>query len=199
MIKTEAQNQYFEALNAIANTGQDDIKIDSLLDNMFAEFDHNIIELSYKNSYDLLTIIGKRFNTVKKNRLFENDHALKFKKLLDSRAKEVTLKSFKGINKYGIEISPSGLIIPKQKPENLSDEFKESSKTNSNSKMKLKWKGNKTQMYHVIRQLKSNDVLISSYEDIGLFLIQSIDKFEGSDLGTVINELQKKKPAHRSS
>ena len=61
------------------------------------------------------------------------------------------------------------------------------------SKIKLKWNGSKTQMYFLMRLLKKTGLVNSSYEDIGLFLIQNVDYFEGSDLSTVINEVQKSK------
>ena len=124
MNKTKAQNKYFEALNAMQNIYQNDDQIDSLLDNMFAEFDHNTINLDYGNSFALLVIIGKRFNTVKKgkvHKLYPSDHQLKFEKLILLHDEELKLKSFKDLGKYGTEILPSGLESFKQQPKNLQE------------------------------------------------------------------------------
>jgi hypothetical protein len=187
MGNTTAQNKYFEALTMMTNSGQTNNTIDNLLEDMFAEFDHNIIGLNYEMVDELLVIIGKRFQKVNVSRS-SREHVWKFEDAINLRHKDVTQKSLQGLGKYGMEKLPSGLLsIYKNKSEDNNPQ------KNIDLKIKLKWRGDKTQMYHVIRQLKSNNVLVSSYEDIGLFLIQNIDKFDGSELSTVINELQKKK------
>ena len=117
------------------------------------------------------------------------NYTQKFYDAINLRDKEVRQKLVQGFDNYEKEKLHSGLMILKNKL----NETGIGNKTTGSSSINLKWKGSKTQMYYVIRQLKSNKVLVSSYEDIGLFLIQNIDKFAGSQLSTVINELQKTK------
>ena len=92
MINTIAQNKYFEALTVMTKTGQNNYTIHYLLEEMFAEFDHNIIGLNYESSNELLAIIGKRFNNVNLSRPFR-DYAREFEVAIDLRRSMVTQKS----------------------------------------------------------------------------------------------------------
>ena len=116
MINTIAQNKYFEALTVMTKTGQNNYTIHYLLEEMFAEFDHNIIGLNYESSNELLAIIGKRFNNVNLSRPFR-DYAREFEVAIDLRRSMVTQKSLYGLEKGETEKLPSGFIIPKYKSE----------------------------------------------------------------------------------
>lgn len=61
-------------------------------------------------------------------------------------------------------------------------------------KIKLKWKGSKVQLYHVIRQLKNDYEMIgNSYNELADFLILNVISFENTGKETVEKELKKKR------
>ena len=171
MIQTIAQREYFSELTSMATSNIFSPKIDILLDEMLAEYDHNIIGMQYEEAIQLLRIIEGRFKTIPMGRIL-NPH----------------IRSFSDKIKWHGPIHPNYDLKKIMNSKEAELELPDKRVT----KM-LKWTGSKSQMYYVIRQLKNMQILASSYEDIGLFLIQNIDKFDGSDLGTVINELQKRK------
>jgi hypothetical protein len=171
MIQTTAQKEYFAALNIMIVSGANNHSISILLDEMLAEYDHNKIGMEYDDASALLTIIERRFRDMQMGRMF-NSHIREFNEKI----------------KWHQPIPPHLDIVKL-----ISNKEGKIDQLSTSVNKKLKWKGSKSQMYYVVRQLKGMELLASSYEDIGLFLIQNLDKFEGSDLGTVINELQKKK------
>lgn len=184
MKQTTAQNAYFDALKTILNTGTNNHNIDRLLDEMLTEYSHNVVGEEYDTKKELLWLIEKRFNSLQipDNRLCRNI-VNSFRKNLKFQEPIPPHLDINEIIKNSNKEKKEETIPNKEKIENI----------NSNAKIKLKWIGSKTQMYFAIRKLKEMKLLISSYEDIGLFLIQNIDKFNDADLGTVINEIQKKK------
>lgn len=60
---------------------------------------------------------------------------------------------------------------------------------------KLNWRGNKNQLYAVLRQLKNDYELIgNSYNSLADFLIQNVTGFENTKKETIEKELKKKQP-----
>ncbi|HEV7329983.1 MAG TPA: hypothetical protein VGN63_02990 [Flavisolibacter sp.] len=59
--------------------------------------------------------------------------------------------------------------------------------------IKLKWKGQKNQLYDVLRILKGKGMLLNSYEDLAAFLKQHVDIFAETNLSTILKEIGKDK------
>lgn len=60
---------------------------------------------------------------------------------------------------------------------------------------KLVWKGQKNQLYSVLRQLKNDHELIgNSYNSLADFLIQNVTGFENTSKETIEKELKKRNP-----
>jgi hypothetical protein len=55
------------------------------------------------------------------------------------------------------------------------------------------WRGQKNQLYDVLRQLKDKDLLANSYEDLAVFIKQNVDIFKNTSLSTIQKELGKDK------
>lgn len=70
----------------------------------------------------------------------------------------------------------------------------------NNEFIKLKWNGNKNQLYSVIRQLKiDHEKLTDSNEVLAKFIKQSFISFSSTQLSTILKELSKnKKLPHRN-
>lgn len=65
--------------------------------------------------------------------------------------------------------------------------------------IKIKWDGQKNQLYDVIRQLKEEKKLIvSSYTDLAVFLKHNFETFENTQLNTILTELQRGKRPPKS-
>jgi len=63
-----------------------------------------------------------------------------------------------------------------------------------NKPLKLKWTGNKNQLYSVIRQLKNDfELITNSYNELAEFLISNVTGFENTSKETVEKELKKDK------
>lgn len=183
MIQTTAQNAYFDAIREMLNSGLNNHKITRLLDEMFTEYSLNVVGDEYDIKKELLWLIEKRFKSLQiSDNSFHRTIVNSFREKLNFSKPVPPHLDINEIIKNS-KREKEEIIPNKDKIENI----------NSIAKIKLKWKGSKTQMYFAIRKLKEMKLLISSYEDIGLFLIQNIDKFNDADLGTVINEIQKKK------
>ena len=54
---------------------------------------------------------------------------------------------------------------------------------------KLKWKGQKNQLYEVLRILKEKDLLTGSYEDLALFIKTHVEGFADTALSTIVKQL----------
>lgn len=59
-----------------------------------------------------------------------------------------------------------------------------------NTQKKLKWEGQKNQLYDVIRQLKKKELIANSYTEIATFICQNLEGFEKNFI-TVLKEIQK--------
>jgi hypothetical protein len=59
--------------------------------------------------------------------------------------------------------------------------------------IKLKWQGQKNQLYDVIRTLKSKGLIGNSYEELAVFIRQNIDSFQNTALSTIQKEVGKNK------
>lgn len=58
--------------------------------------------------------------------------------------------------------------------------------------IKLNWKGQKNQLYYVIRQLKiDHEMLDESYDDLAKFIKQSFSFFSNTKVSTIAKELKK--------
>ena len=80
--------------------------------------------------------------------------------------------------------------------ENLSDKSLTSEKSNTGNVplIKIKWSGQKNQLYDVLRILKEEKKLIeNSYPDLAVFLKQTFEGFENTALSTIQTELQRDK------
>jgi hypothetical protein len=79
----------------------------------------------------------------------------------------------------------------------LEDELKKlSSSTDNeivNSIIKLRWLGQKNQLYDVLRELKGKGFVGNSYEDLAVFLKQNVDAFKNTSLSTIQKEIGKDK------
>ncbi len=81
--------------------------------------------------------------------------------------------------------------------ENFGDviEGQQSQIYNNSDKIKLIWKGQKNQLYNVLRQLKNDYELIgNSYNSIADFLIENVTGFENTGKETIEKELKKTAP-----
>lgn len=64
--------------------------------------------------------------------------------------------------------------------------------TTNNEILQLKWKGQKNQLYSLIRQIKlEHQMLDETYEDLAIFLKQSFSFFNETKLSTILKELNK--------
>ncbi|TDW96186.1 protein kinase family protein [Dinghuibacter silviterrae] len=54
---------------------------------------------------------------------------------------------------------------------------------------KLKWKGQKNQLYYVLRLLKNKDLIANSYEELSVFLQTNVDVFKDTSLSTITKQL----------
>ena len=62
------------------------------------------------------------------------------------------------------------------------------------NRIKLKWKGSKTQLYYLLNKLKFGDNLITNkYEDIAKFIIENVEGYEEDSLITTKENLEKGK------
>jgi hypothetical protein len=59
--------------------------------------------------------------------------------------------------------------------------------------IKLKWLGQKNQLYDVLRELKNKGLIGNSYEDLAVILKQHVDKFQHTSLSTIQKEMSKNK------
>jgi hypothetical protein len=59
--------------------------------------------------------------------------------------------------------------------------------------VKLIWKGQKNQLYDVLRQLKREDLIGNSYEELATFLREHVNIFRDTMLSTVTKEIGKEK------
>lgn len=59
---------------------------------------------------------------------------------------------------------------------------------------KLKWSGQKNQLYEVLRKLKEDGFILNSYNELADFLIQCVIPFQNTSKETIEKELKKKKP-----
>lgn len=59
--------------------------------------------------------------------------------------------------------------------------------------LKLKWQGQKNQLYDVIRILKNKGLIGNSYEELAVFIKQNIDSFQNTALSTIQKEIGKNK------
>lgn len=64
-------------------------------------------------------------------------------------------------------------------------------KDHSNKSFKLIWKGQKNQLYNVLRQLKNLDLIGNSYNNLADFLIENVSGFENTSKGTIEKEINK--------
>lgn len=64
--------------------------------------------------------------------------------------------------------------------------------------LKLKWQGQKNQLYDVIRALKSKGLIGNSYEELAVFIKQNIDLFQNTALSTIQKEIGKNKRPPKS-
>ena len=61
-------------------------------------------------------------------------------------------------------------------------------------RIKLKWKGSKTQLYYLLNKLKSGDNLIlNKYEDLAKFVIENVEGYEDDSIITTKENLEKGK------
>lgn len=58
---------------------------------------------------------------------------------------------------------------------------------------KLQWKGQKNQIYNVLRQLKDYDLIANSYNSLADFLIQNVTGFEDTKKETIETEFKRNK------
>lgn len=75
---------------------------------------------------------------------------------------------------------------------NILDEKKD------NEKLKLKWSGQKNQLYNVLRQLKDRGLILNSYNNLADFLIQNVTGFEETKKETITKEIQRNIPIPKS-
>lgn len=59
--------------------------------------------------------------------------------------------------------------------------------------IKLKWLGQKNQLYDVLRELKNRGLIGNSYEDLAVILRQNVDVFQNTSLSTIQKEMGKDK------
>jgi len=80
------------------------------------------------------------------------------------------------------------------------EEIKESNDKPTNPPLvKIKWDGQKNQLYDVIRQLKVRDKkIVNSYTDLAVFLKTNFETFENTALATIETELQRGKRPPKS-
>lgn len=71
-------------------------------------------------------------------------------------------------------------------------ESKEVANPESNT-IKLKWTGNKNQLYDIIRQLKKANLISNSYEDLAVFIKSNVSVFTDTELSTITKEIGKNK------
>lgn len=64
---------------------------------------------------------------------------------------------------------------------------------NIESTIKLKWAGNKNQLYDIIRQLKKANLITNSYEDLAVFIKSNVLVFTDTELSTITKEIGKDK------
>lgn len=80
----------------------------------------------------------------------------------------------------------------------LENELKKITSPNAeaiNKLIKLKWTGQKNQIYSILRELKNKGFIENSYEDLAVFLKQNVDSFQNTSISTIIKEIGKdKKP-----
>jgi hypothetical protein len=97
--------------------------------------------------------------------------------------------------------------INKKMIQNLIEGFKDFEEETNKSKhpieilpeknrvIKLKWTGNKNQLYSVIRQLKNDyELITNSYNELADFLIANVTGFENTKKETVEKEIKKDQP-----
>ena len=55
---------------------------------------------------------------------------------------------------------------------------------------KLKWGGNKIQLNYLLHHLKKMSLINNTYESLAMFLISNIDKYEGGNKQTIMDDLK---------
>jgi hypothetical protein len=83
-------------------------------------------------------------------------------------------------------------FIPKLRAEIEGREYKETSLLEQSDRVKLKWTGKKSQMYYLLRYLKRIEIIGNSYDELGIFLHQSVIPFGEAELSTINGQLSKK-------
>jgi len=63
--------------------------------------------------------------------------------------------------------------------------------TSNQQNVKLIWKGQKNQLYNVLRQLKNLDLIGNSYNNLADFLIENVSGFENTSKETIEKEIKK--------
>jgi hypothetical protein len=78
------------------------------------------------------------------------------------------------------------LELTKRRPKEIEQQVED--------RLKLKWKGSKTQLYYLLNKLKSGDNLIlNKYEDLAKFVIENVEGYEDDSLITTKENLEKGK------
>jgi len=103
------------------------------------------------------------------------------------------LRNFKEIvNGYSQFLTANEILKMLKSLDNLNEieNLKESGIEKENTQKKLKWEGQKNQLYDVIRQLKKKELIANSYMEIATFICQNLEGFE-TNFPTVLKEIQK--------
>lgn len=56
---------------------------------------------------------------------------------------------------------------------------------------RLKWKGQKNQLYSVFRQLKDADLITNSYEELAWFIHHHVEQFQQNAISTIVKEISR--------
>jgi hypothetical protein len=75
----------------------------------------------------------------------------------------------------------------------MTTEIKKTNPTQQSNLIKLNWKGQKNQIYQVLRELKEQEFIANSYNELADFLIQNVIPFQNTSKETIEKELKKKK------
>jgi hypothetical protein len=75
----------------------------------------------------------------------------------------------------------------------MTTEIKKTNPTQKSNLIKLNWKGQKNQIYQVLRELKEQEFIANSYNELADFLIQNVIPFQNTSKETIEKELKKKK------
>jgi hypothetical protein len=78
--------------------------------------------------------------------------------------------------------------------EKLTSKSMNSEHHSARSNIQLHWTGQKNQLYHVLRQLKSQGLIMNSYEELAFFIKNNVNIFNQTSLSTITKELGKSKP-----